>query len=228
VSGAHLQVRKRVAVVGVGGLGAPVATGLAEAGFDLVLVDDDRVELSNLQRQVLFGTPDIGRDKLEVALERLRGAFPGLGLTARRGRLTQANADALLADVDLVVDATDDPEARFVVNAWTLARGRPAVLGGVHRFSGLVFAHAGHGPCFQCLFEPTGPETETCAVGGVIGALAGWVGHLQAERATALLRGDARAAGFVTTIDGIRGRMRHVTVPRAADCEICGEGAPWR
>ncbi len=206
----------------MGGLGGPVSVGLAEAGVGLILIDDDRVELSNLQRQVLFGTPDLGQDKLETAARHLAEDFPGVRITLRRGRLTRANADALLEGADLVVDATDDPEARFIINAWTLSRGLPAVIGGVHRFDGLVFAHDGKGPCFECLFEPTGPETETCAAGGVIGALAGVVGHLQAERALSVLRGDRSMLGLVTTIDGLRGRVRDIPLEQAADCLVCG------
>jgi len=204
----------------MGGLGCPAAVALAEAGVDLVLVDDDRVELSNLQRQVLFTTADLGRAKIEVAAERLAERHPEIGVDVRAGRLTRDSADALLAGADLVLDATDDPGARFIVNDWALARGIPAVIGGVHRFQGMVLAHAGRGPCFRCLFEEEGPEVETCAVGGVIGAMAGLVGHLQAERAIALLGpGAAAATGFVTTLDGLTGRVRDVPLPEG--CEVC-------
>ena len=212
--------RPRVVVVGMGGLGCPIAVTLAEAGVDLVLIDDDRVELSNLQRQVLFGTPDLGRLKLEVAAERLAERYPDVRVETRAGRLAADNADVLLAGADLVIDATDDPGARFVVNDWALAHAIPAVIGGVHRFQGMVLAHAGRGPCFRCLFEEEGPAVESCAVGGVLGAMAGLVGHLQAERAIALL-GAAPAAvtGFVTTLDGLGGRMRDVPLPDG--CEVC-------
>lgn len=215
-----LPARPRVVIVGMGGLGCPAAVTLAEASVDLVLVDDDRVELSNLQRQVLFATTDLGRPKVEVAAERLTARYPAIAVHTRAGRLTADNADALLAGADLVIDATDDPRARFIVNDWALAHAIPAVIGGVHRFQGMVLAHAGRGPCFRCLFEEDGPEVETCAVGGVIGAMAGLVGHLQAERAIALLGpGAAAVTGFVTTLDGLSGRERDVALPEG--CEVC-------
>lgn len=220
------QQRPVVAIVGVGGLGCPAAVSLAEAGVDLVLVDEDVVEVSNLQRQTLFSTADVGRDKARAAIGELGRRFPAVRVSARRGRVTAATADELLTGVDLVVDGTDDPACRFVVNAWTLRRGLPAVLGGVHRFRGLVFAHAGVGkPCFRCLFEEEGPPTETCEAGGVIGALAGVVGHLMAERALDLLAGDGAATGFVWTLDGLLGVSRRLPLEAQADCPECGEGA---
>lgn len=211
-------------IVGVGGLGCPVAVSLADAGVDLRLVDDDVVELSNLQRQVLFRTADLGLAKVLVAARRLRARYPDRTIEARRARLSRDEADRLLAGADVVIDATDDPGARFIVNDWALAERVPAVIGGVHRFQGLVLAHAGRGPCFRCLFEEEGPAIETCAQGGVLGAMAGLVGHLQAERALQLLAGETLAAtGYVTTLDGLAGRVRHVPLPDG--CQRCGGGA---
>lgn len=210
-----LRSARRVAVIGAGGLGNPVAVALAEAGVALRLVDDDRVELSNLPRQVLFTTADLGRPKLEAARDALVQRF-GAVVECVTGRLDATNRDALIGEVDLAIDATDDPAARFLVNDWGLAKGRPVVIGGVHRFLGMVFAHAGHGPCFRCLFEEEGPEVETCAAGGVLGPMAGWVGHLMAERALALLNGD-RDTGYLTTLDGLRRRARKVRLPDGCD-----------
>ncbi len=220
------QSRKTVAVVGAGGLGCPASVSLVEAGVRLVLIDDDRVELSNLQRQTLFATTDLGRDKLAAARDELVRRFPeavgASDIELRPGRLTNDNADRLLEGADLVLDATDDPDCRFIVNAWTLARGLPAVIGGVHRFRGQVFAHIGEGPCFRCLFEESGPDIETCEQAGVIGALAGMVGHLQAERALELLRGDRAGVGLVTMIDALTGRTRHLRLTRDPACPACG------
>ncbi|MFT7580039.1 MAG: molybdopterin/thiamine biosynthesis adenylyltransferase [Myxococcota bacterium] len=220
-----------VAIVGMGGLGCPAARTLAEGGIaHLVLIDDDTIELSNLQRQPLYGTEDIGRSKLDVASERLQRDHPNLTITRRSSRLASASVDQLLGGADLVIDATDDPDARFLINDWALANGVPAVLGGVLQFQGLVLAVAsGHGPCFRCLFEtpPDRDELPTCASAGVLGALAGFVGHLQAERALALLAGDEdNTTGFVTTIDAIRGRVRHVPLPHPPNCAACRAASP--
>lgn len=212
-------------LIGLGGLGCPAAIALAEAGVDLRLVDDDVIDLSNLQRQVLFGTPDVGRPKVEVARERLSGL--GVALEPVSARLTADTCDELLGGADVIVDATDDPRARFLMNDWALEHGVPAVLGGITRYNGLVLGVGVRGgPCFRCLFEgpPGDDEVETCVAAGVIGALAGLVGHLEAERALGLLRGEdeARHVGYLTVVDALRGRVRHVYVPADPDCPACG------
>ena len=183
-----------VVIAGLGGLGCPAALSLAEGGVErLVLVDDDQVDISNLARQVLYTTEDIGRPKIEVAAERLRVIAPGIDLELVSGRVDADTVDDLLADADLILDATDDPGARFVINDAALAHRIPAVLGGIHRFEGLVLGIGpGFGPCFRCLFEdvPADDEVTTCAQAGVLGPIAGIVGHLQARRALGLLAGD--------------------------------------
>jgi len=217
----------KVVVAGLGGLGCPITLALAEGGVDhLVLVDDDRVDLSNLARQVFYTPADVGRPKIEVAAERLRAAAPGLALTLVSARVNAETVEALLADADLIVDATDDPAARFVINDAALARGIPAVLGGIHRYDGLVLAVGpGFGPCFRCLFEEVPPpeDVPTCAQNGVLGPIAGIVGHLEARRALALLAGDvAGQTGYATTIDGLSGRVRRIALPVDAPCPACG------
>jgi len=217
----------RALIIGVGGLGCPAALGLAEFGVDeLLLVDPDVVELSNLQRQVLFRTSDLGRPKVEAAAERLEARFPNTLVATRQDRVTAATIGDLLGGVDVIVDCTDDPASRFVVNDIAIARGIPAVLGGVLRFDGNVIAISGKsGPCFRCLFEEPPPENEarTCGQAGVLGPLCGIVGHLQAERAWGLLNGHAAAhTGFITTIDGLRGRIRDIPLPEDTDCPACG------
>ena len=133
------RTHTRALVVGAGGLGCPVLIGLAEAGIGSIrLVDDDRVELSNLQRQVLYGASDVGRLKVEVAQERLRERFPDLKLELEVARFDESNAARLLEGVDVAIDATDDPAARFILNDHALRLSIPAVLGGVIRFEGLV------------------------------------------------------------------------------------------
>ncbi|MCC6621021.1 MAG: HesA/MoeB/ThiF family protein [Deltaproteobacteria bacterium] len=217
-------------IVGAGGLGCPVALSLVEAGVTIRLVDDDRVELSNLQRQVLYRTDDVGRPKVEAASERLRELVPGAIIETGMARLGPENADAVLGGARLIVDATDDPSARFLISDWALATGVPAVIGGVHRFGGLVMAIAPGAACFRCLFEEDQAGTApSCAQVGVLGPLPGLVGHLQAERALAILQGAPDATGYVTTLDALarppRPMMRRVDVPRDPDCPACGERA---
>lgn len=214
-------------VVGLGGLGCPVALDLAEAGVGrLVLLDPDAIETSNLQRQVLFGTGDEGRPKVEVAAERLRLRAPGIAVDTVRERLEPSNADAHLDGCDVVVDATDSSDTRFVVNDHALAHRVPAVIGGAIRFEGMVVTlGAGHGPCLRCLFEgaPTADEVGSCAVSGILGAMAGVVGHVEASRALGLLRGEhPRFAGSVATLDGLRGRIREHPIPPGGPCRTCG------
>ena len=192
------------------------------------LADDDLVELSNLHRQVLYLTRDVGRPKVEAAAERLRERVPAVEVEAIRARVDRGNVAALLAGVDVVVDATDDPGAGFLLNDAALAAGVGAVLGGVIRFEGTLLAvPPGRGPCYRCLFEdaPEPGEVATCGTAGVLGAMAGLVGHLQAERALGLLGGEGAVAqhtGFVTTVDGLRGRVRRVPVPVDPRCPACG------
>ena len=214
-------------IIGVGGLGCPAALSLAEGGVErLVLVDADTITLSNLQRQVLYGVSDVGLVKVDVASRQLRERFPELKVIAEPVRFTAENADRLLEHVDIVIDGTDDPAARFLINDFAFGKGIPAVLGGIHQFEGLVMAVAGkHGPCFRCLFEePPGPdEAMRCGEAGVLGALPGAVGHLQAVRALGILAGDVAAhTGFLTTLDGLRGRIRDIPMPEATGCVVCG------
>lgn len=218
---------RRVAVIGAGGLGHPAALSLVEAGARVVLFDDDRVELSNLQRQVLFATGDVGRLKVEAARERLVAQVPRAEVDGIAARVAAENVDALLGGVDGVdgvIDATDDPKVRFVLNDWALGAGVPVVLGGIQRFQGLVLAvGGGFGPCFRCLFEELEGAPLTCAEGGVLGALAGVVGHLEAARMLAILDGRAaEATGFVTTIDAKTARVRRVPLPERTGCRVCG------
>jgi molybdopterin/thiamine biosynthesis adenylyltransferase/TusA-related sulfurtransferase len=217
--------RTRVAIVGAGGLGGPAALSLVAAGVPVRLLDDDRVACSNLQRQVLFTTPDIGRLKVEVARDTLRARHPEADLEIAATRVANdADADALLAGCDLALDATDDPDARFRLNDWALRHGRWAVIGGLARFSGLIVpVGPGVGPCFRCLFEADDPTTApSCGQIGVLGALAGLVGHLQAALAREILDGRGLGQlGFGVAIDALSRRIRRFSLPEASRCPAC-------
>lgn len=184
----------RVAVIGAGGLGGPVAYALAAAGARmLTLVDPDVVDLGNLQRQVQFTGADIGRPKVEALADELvrRGAARG-AVRPLAIRFTADSADRILDGVDLVVEGSDDPATKFAVNDAALARGMPLAIGGVERWSGLVFAGRPGAACYRCLFEspPTGSDpAPSCADAGVLGAAVAVIGGLLARTALDLARG---------------------------------------
>ena len=214
-------------IIGVGGLGCPASLGLAARGVEsLILLDGDRVEASNLARQVLYREADVGEWKVEAAKRSLQSRYPDLNVEAHVQSLDESNVDRWLARADVVIDGTDNPSVKFLINDRAHALGVPAVLGGIARFHGLVLAISGqHGPCYRCLFEepPSAEEAESCAEAGVLGPLAGMVGHLQAERAWGLMAGETAAhTGFVTTIDALNGRIRDIPLPKATECKTCG------
>lgn len=212
----------RVALVGVGGVGGPAALDLAAAGVGtLRLIDPDVVSLSNLQRQVQFATADAGRLKVEAAAERLTGLNPGVSVEMRAERLDAAAADRLLTDCDVVIDGTDDFEARAAVNAACLGLGIPLVSGALGRWSGQVGVFRGR-PCWRCMVPQAPPEAETCARVGVIGALAGIVASLCALEAIKLITGAGTPlTGRLTILDGLAGTARTVRVVPDPDCPAC-------
>ncbi|TAJ54041.1 MAG: HesA/MoeB/ThiF family protein, partial [Brevundimonas sp.] len=172
--------RARVLIVGAGGVGAPAALYLAAAGVGtLGLIDDDVVGLSNLQRQIAFSTPEVGRPKVEAAAERLGGLNPHVTIQTFAERLTPDNAADRIGGFDIVLDGTDDFETRLIVNAACVAADKPLVSGALGRWSGQVGVFAGR-PCYQCLVPEIPPDAETCARVGVVGALAGVVGSMAA------------------------------------------------
>ena len=220
----------KVLLVGLGGLGSPAALYLAAAGVGrLGLLDADRVELSNLQRQVLYGMADIGRPKAEAAAERLRAANPEIEIVPLAVRLAAANAEELLGPWDLVIDGSDNAATRYLVNDACLQLGKPDVWGAVLRFEGqlAVFGLPG-GPCYRCLFpEPPPPGTvPSCAEAGVLGVLPGIVGTLQASAAIDLLlhgaAGSALAGRFLV-YDGRRMSFREIRLEADPACPSCAD-----
>ena len=219
-----------VLVVGLGGLGSPAALYLAAAGMGrLGLVDFDRVDESNLQRQVLHGTSSIGISKTESARARLHDLNPYVELRVHDEPLTAANALALVGAYDVVVDGTDQFATRYLVNDACVIARRPNIYGSVHRFEGQVsvFATQG-GPCYRCLF-PTPPAAGTvlsCAEGGVLGVLPGIVGSLQAAEAIKLIAGiGTPLVGRLLYFDALTMRMREMSFDRDAACPMCGDDA---
>jgi sulfur-carrier protein adenylyltransferase/sulfurtransferase len=223
----------RVLCVGAGGLGSPVAMYLAAAGVGtLGIVDDDTVDESNLQRQLLHMTRDVGRPKVESAAERVRAINPGVRVEPHRVALSSANALDLFARYDLVVDGTDNFPTRYLVNDAAVLSGRPYVYGSIFRFEGQasVFA-APKGPCYRCLYpEPPPPGlVPSCAEGGVLGVLPGIIGAIQATEALKLiLHAGETLVGRLLILDALQMRFRDVRLRPDPDCPVCGEHATIR
>ncbi|MCC7072664.1 MAG: HesA/MoeB/ThiF family protein [Deltaproteobacteria bacterium] len=218
----------RVLVVGCGGLGAPVISGLAAAGVGhLTLVDDDTVEPSNLNRQVLFTEADVGRPKAEVAAERARGLSGALDVRARAERLAAGGARAAVRGFSLVVDCTDGLPSKFLLNDACVREDVPLVHGAATAWSGQVLVVPGRkGPCLRCLFEGPLPAgaLPTCRTAGILGAVTGVIGSFQTAEAVKVLVGNAHALyGRLLAVDVLAPSVRAVAFPRRADCPACGE-----
>jgi adenylyltransferase/sulfurtransferase len=218
----------RVLCVGAGGLGSPLALYLAAAGVGtLGLVDHDVVDASNLQRQILHGSSDVGRPKLESARDRLAEANPHVEVVAYQTRLTSENALEILSGWDVVVDGTDNFPTRYLVNDACVLLGTPNVYGSVFRWEGQVSVFGAEGgPCYRCLFrEPPPPGlVPNCAEGGVLGVLPGIIGSLQAMETVKLLLGVGESlVGRLLIFDALEMRWREVALRRNPECPVCGE-----
>jgi molybdopterin-synthase adenylyltransferase len=224
IGGAGQQALKAasVLIVGAGGLGAPAALYLAAAGVGRIgLADPDTVALSNLQRQILYDSADVGRAKVEAAAERLTGLNPHVALEPITARLDPDNAAALVRPYDLVLDGTDDFATRFAVNAACLAEKKPLVSGAIGRWTGQVGVFAGK-PCYRCLVPDIPPEAETCAAVGVIGALAGVIGAMMALEAIKLITGAGDSlTGRLLIYDALAAETRTVRVGADPACPVC-------
>jgi len=217
----------RVLVVGAGGLGSPAALYLAAAGCGtLGLLDGDRVELSNLQRQVLFDTSGIARAKAEAGRERLASLNPEVRIVAHALELKAANVRALFAEYDLVIDGTDRLATRYLVNDACVILRRPLVSAAIYRFEGQLMTYVpGAGPCYRCVFpQAADGMVASCAEAGVLGVLPGVLGTLQATEALKLITGVGEPlTGRLLTYDALEMRFTEFRVSRRADCAVCGD-----
>jgi molybdopterin/thiamine biosynthesis adenylyltransferase len=213
----------RVLLVGAGGLGAPAALYLTAAGVGHIgLVDPDVVSLSNLQRQVLYGGEDLDAPKVAMAALRLRDLNPHVLLEPIGERLDEANAAALVGGYDLVLDGTDDFATRFAVNEACVAAGKTLVSGAIGRWTGQVGVFAGR-PCYRCLVPEIPPDAETCAMVGVIGALAGVIGSMMALEAVKLIaRAGEPLLGRLMIYDALAAEVRTVRIGPDPHCPVCG------
>ena len=218
----------RVLIVGAGGLGSPLALYLAAAGIGtLGLVDFDEVDATNLQRQILHGTQDVGRPKLDSAKERLADVNPNVSVITHDLRLDSNNALEILDPYDVVADGTDNFPTRYLVNDACVLLGKPNVYGSVFRWEGQasVFATDG-GPCYRCLFrEPPPPGlVPNCAEAGVLGVLPGIIGSIQALEVIKLLLGQGNTlSGRLLIFDALEMSWREMAVSRNTNCPVCGD-----
>jgi adenylyltransferase/sulfurtransferase len=229
ISGQRRLKAARVLCIGAGGLGSPAALYLAAAGVGtLGLVDADRVELSNLQRQILHGTADIGRTKLESARDRLNDINPHVNLQLYEERFSSANAMQIAADYDLIIDGCDNFPTRYLSNDVCVFTGKPNVYGSVFRFDGQVSVFAPHlgGPCYRCLFPqpPPAGTVPSCAEAGVLGILPGIIGMMQATEAIKLILGAGDSLlGRLLHFDALKMKFREFKLRRDPECPVCGE-----
>ena len=213
----------RAAIVGAGGLGAPAALYLAAAGVgEIALIDPDVVSLSNLQRQVLYAAADIGRGKVAAAAERLAALNPNVRVRPVEARLDADNARELLRGYEVVLDGTDDFATRFAVAAACVELRVPLVSGAIGRWTGQIGVFTAK-PCYRCLVPEIPPEAETCAVVGVVGALAGVVGSMMALEAIKLIAGAGEPlTGRLMVLDALAGETRTVRIGPDPACPVCG------
>jgi adenylyltransferase/sulfurtransferase len=217
-----------ILLIGAGGLGSPLALYLAAAGVGrLGLVDFDVVDFSNLQRQVLHGTPDVGRPKLHSAKDRLTAINPEVRVDLYETRISRDNALDLLRPYDIVIDGTDNFPTRYLVNDACVLLGKPNIYGSIFRFDGQASVfYPGRGPCYRCLYpEPPPPgEVPSCAEGGVLGILPGLIGCIQATEAVKIILGQGSPlVGRLLLYDALQMSFREFKVRRNPKCPVCGD-----
>jgi molybdopterin/thiamine biosynthesis adenylyltransferase/rhodanese-related sulfurtransferase len=218
--------RARVLIVGLGGLGSPAALYLAAAGVGtLGVLDCDRIELSNLQRQVLFDSASVGSEKAFAAQARLRALNPAIQVIAHATELNASNARELLSGYDIVVDGTDRLLTRYLINDACVLLGKPLVSAAIYRFEGQAFTYVpGRGPCYRCAFpQPAAEAAPSCAEAGVLGVLPGVLGAIQATEVLKLItRIGEPLVGRLLTYDALEMRFRDLKVRARSDCPVCG------
>ena len=228
IEGQERLRQAHVLIIGMGGLGSPVAMYLAAAGVGrLSLVDDDRVDLSNLQRQIIHRNADIGRFKVESARDTLHALNPLTAVTTLPMRLNDTELRERVSEADVVVDASDNLATRLAINAVCVQAGVPLVSGAAIRLEGqvLVWQPGGEGGCYRCLYRDSEMEAETCAQTGVLAPVVGIIGSIQALEAIKILSGLGEPlTGRLLLLDAARMEWRSVRVRRWPDCPVCGGG----
>ena len=233
ISGQKKLKASSILIVGAGGLGSPIALYSAAAGIGRIgIVDYDRVDLSNLQRQIIHGTSDIGRPKVESALDLLKDINPHIRFDAYNEPLSSENALNIVKDYDLVVDGTDNFPTRYLLNDACIFSGKPFIFGGIFRFYGQVSVFcADGGPCYRCLFPspPPADSVPSCAEGGVLGFLPGTIGTIQASEAVKLILGIGDPlVGRLLTYNALDVDFKLFNIRKDPECPVCGENPSIR
>ena len=216
-----------ILIIGMGGLGSPTALYLAAAGVGhIVIADFDQVELSNLQRQIIHHTSDIGDDKVNSAKTKLLELNPSIKVTVANEIMHSDNLSSLIKDVDIVLDGTDNFESRFEINKVCVEYQKPLISAAVIRFEGQISVFKGYEvdqPCYQCLYSEEGSGRESCVENGVLAPIAGLVGTIQALQAIKVLLGiGEQLCGELLLIDGLDLSFRKVKIAKDPECPICG------
>jgi len=226
VAGQQSLIESTVLIVGMGGLGCPAAMYLAAAGVGhLIIADDDRVEVTNLQRQIAHGQDSIGELKVDSAQEKLRQLNPDVRITALAERLDEKRFGDLLQQVDVVLDCTDNFTTRFAINRVCVAQSKPLVSGAAIRMEGQVAvfdSRVDDGPCYQCLYGAGDDEDATCSTNGVMAPVVGIIGCIQAMEAIKLLAQVGRAlTGRLLLLDAATMQWREMRLPKDPNCPVC-------
>lgn len=228
-AGQAALLNAKVLVVGAGGLGAPLLLYLAAAGVGTIgIVDDDTVELSNLQRQVIHTTPDLGKSKVESAADKIKALNPDVTVNIVKERLTRQNAAGLIASYDIVADGTDNFKTRLLVSDTCVALEKTLVSAALGPYEGQVATfkpHAGKGlPCYRCFVPKAPPQSEarTCAEFGILGAVAGMIGSMQALEVLKEITGVGESlAGKLLLVDALGMSVRKIGLPQDPSCPVC-------
>ena len=227
VEGQQKIIDSTMLIIGMGGLGSPTALYLAAAGVGhIVIADFDQVELSNLQRQIIHSTSDIGDDKVNSAKAKLLELNPNIKVTVANEIMHSDNLASLIKDVDVVLDGTDNFESRFEINKACVECHKPLISAAVIRFEGQISVFKGYKvdqPCYQCLYSEEGNGRESCVENGVLAPVAGLVGTIQALQAIKVLLGlGEQLCGELLLIDGLDLSFRKVKIAKDSECPICG------
>ena len=228
VKGQKKLLNAKVLIIGAGGLGASAALYLAAAGVGTIgIADADVVDLSNLQRQVIHATPDIGKPKVESAKESMLAINPDITVKTYQEFLYSGNIGEIIAGYDFILNGTDNFPAKFLINDACVLAGKPFCHAGIIRFKGQLMTYVpGQGPCYRCVFKNPPPKdaVPTCKQAGVIGAMAGVIGCLQAMEAVKYITGAGEPlTGRLLTYDALKMNFHTIRVPRDCNCAVCSE-----